>query len=79
MYIVKIMTSCSTGFGLLVGPWWDSVTEKYNKFTDLVNLDILIIRAHLRDWPQCVHNTQVSLYTFPIGSKNGMGRDFECI
>ena len=26
--IVKIVTPCSTGFGLLAGPWWDSVTEK---------------------------------------------------
>ena len=26
--IVKIVTPYSTGFSLLAGPWWDSVTEK---------------------------------------------------
>ena len=25
--IVKVAIPCSTGFGLLAGPWWDSVTE----------------------------------------------------
>ena len=26
--IVKIVTPCSIGFGLLAGPWWDSEIEK---------------------------------------------------
>ena len=25
--VVKIVTPCPTGFGLLAIPWWDSVTE----------------------------------------------------
>ena len=44
--IVKIVNPCSTGFGFLAGPWWDSVMEDehiYTTVTVVTSNEIIIV------------------------------------
>ena len=52
--IVKVAIPCSTGFGLLAGPWWDSVTEsKPSKPQEVTDVKYGRMQRKIPSWLVC--------------------------